>query len=168
MREAFKAWCAKARAKMVDEVNQDTVVQYRLQLGHAELNRLLQHRDVRLVDLPPRFQLPESELMTALAELEPISAPPEGAPRLSVLDSGLISNHPLLAPAVGDAQSFVPELGPADESGHGTAVAGLALFGDVAACLSVADHSEGRKSGRASLGLSAFFAAARSLASLAR
>jgi hypothetical protein len=32
----------------------------------------------------------------------------------------------------------------------------------------VAGHSEGRKSGRVSLGLSAFLAAARSLASLAR
>jgi hypothetical protein len=136
MREAFKAWCARAHAKVVDEVNQDTVVLYRLQLGRAQLDRLLQHRDVRLVDLPPRFQLPESELMTALAEFEPISAPPDTAPRLSVLDSGLASNHPLLAPSVGDAQSFVPKLGPADESGHGTAVAGLALFGDVAACLS--------------------------------
>ncbi|HYO12681.1 MAG TPA: S8 family peptidase [Thermoanaerobaculia bacterium] len=48
-----------------------------------------------------------------------------------VLDSGLVTNHPLLAPAVGDAQSFIPSLGAEDENGHGTMVGGLALYGDL-------------------------------------
>ncbi len=48
-----------------------------------------------------------------------------------MLDSGLATGHPLLAPAVGDAASFLPGHGPDDEHGHGTHVAGLALYGDV-------------------------------------
>jgi hypothetical protein len=39
------------------------------------------------------------------------------------LDSGLTTGHPLLAPAVGDAQSFLPGKDAANEHGHGTIVA---------------------------------------------
>ncbi|MCP4629232.1 MAG: S8 family peptidase [bacterium] len=43
----------------------------------------------------------------------------------------MATGHPLLAPAVGDAQSFVPGKDAADEHGHGTLVAGLGLYGDI-------------------------------------
>lgn len=48
-----------------------------------------------------------------------------------MLDSGIVSNHPLLKTALGDAQSFISGKGPDDENGHGTFVAGKVLYGDL-------------------------------------
>lgn len=54
--------------------------------------------------------------------------------RLCILDSGINANDPLLRPAMAESASFVDEEGEADLAGHGTAVAGVALYGDVEAC----------------------------------
>lgn len=63
----------------------------------------------------------------------------ESATGILILDSGVTANHPLLAAAVGDAQVFPAELGERDGlgaadgdqrlHGHGTAVAGFAVWG---------------------------------------
>lgn len=56
---------------------------------------------------------------------------------MAVLDTGIESGHPLLRSAVGDAQVFCsspPGLPAEDDHGHGTQVAGIALYGDVARC----------------------------------
>jgi len=135
MTEAFAQWCQKAGAELVDQLNQEAIVLYRLEIDQATYDRLLQHRDVRVVDLPPRYQLSAGDLEIDLASLGPIAETPDGAPVVAVLDSGVASNHPLIAPGMGDAQSFIADLGANDEHGHGTAVAGLALYGDIAACL---------------------------------
>ena len=37
-----------------------------------------------------------------------------------MLDSGVLTGHPLLSPAIGDAQSFLSGEDAADEHGHGT------------------------------------------------
>lgn len=62
--------------------------------------------------------------------------PAEGAPKVCVVDSGIMEGHRLLAPAVlmEKSRNFVPELPDtvADEvpnGGHGTRVAGAVLFG---------------------------------------
>ena len=55
-------------------------------------------------------------------------------PAITVLDSGLTTGHPLVGPAVGDAQGFVlPDRDSHDPvpRGHGTFVSGLALYGDI-------------------------------------
>jgi hypothetical protein len=59
-------------------------------------------------------------------------SPPESAPKIAILDSGLNSGHPLLKSAIGDSRSFISGLGSDDRTGHGTAVSGIALYGDVA------------------------------------
>ncbi|MDE2766568.1 MAG: S8 family peptidase [Chloroflexota bacterium] len=61
-----------------------------------------------------------------------------------VVDSGVMTGHPALAPAIGDAQSFVSgddRSEDVDETtgGHGTAVAGIAAYGDIGA------HIESRR-----------------------
>jgi hypothetical protein len=135
MLEGFETWCTESGIVVLDAVKQESVLMYRVRVRSSDLDRLLAHRDVRAVDLPPRYALPASDLKVALANLSRVPAPPADAPGVVVLDSGLASNHPLLGPAVGDAQSFLPGMDAADECGHGTAVAGLALYGDVFACL---------------------------------
>jgi hypothetical protein len=97
---------------------------------------LLQMRDVRQVDLPPRYQLDLGVLRFDIAQIPAVPQPSTGAPGVVVLDSGVATNHPLLGPAVGDAQGFIDGDETAhDSDGHGSAVAGLCLYGDVEACV---------------------------------
>jgi hypothetical protein len=56
-----------------------------------------------------------------------------GAPFVGLLDTGVNRAHPLLAPIITDADlhSYKPQWGVNDSGAHGTAMAGLALFGDL-------------------------------------
>lgn len=67
--------------------------------------------------------------------------PPVGvAPYVCLLDTGLNHAHPLLAPAAiaTDMHSYKPAWGADDREGHGTPMAGLALYGDLAEVLEAA------------------------------
>lgn len=67
------------------------------------------------------------------AALENLTPPPAQAPAVCVLDTGINRQHPLITPALGedDLHSCHPGWGVADDHGHGTEMAGLALFGDL-------------------------------------
>lgn len=132
--QAFEAWLANEGVDKLDAVKQAALLLYRVRATREQAERLLRYRDVRTVDLPPRWGLDIRALELDLQDLPPVPEPLPHAPGIAVLDSGIQQNHPLLAPAVGDAQSFVPGLAAEDEHGHGTQVAGIALYGDVAAC----------------------------------
>jgi hypothetical protein len=133
--QAFETWLREQGIERLDAVKQAHLVLYRVRVSREQSGLLLRHRDVRLVDLPPRLGLDVRLLQTDIQNLPPVPEPPHNAPGVSVLDSGLASGHPLLAPAVGDAQSFVDGLGSNDEHGHGTLVSGLALYGDIEAAV---------------------------------
>ena len=84
------------------------------------------------LDLPARSGLEQALEFADVRTLATTPGPPDGAPGVAVLDSGIVAGHPLLASAVGDAQSFVWDAPAADEHGHGTFVSGIALYDDVA------------------------------------
>ncbi|MFI7139626.1 S8 family serine peptidase [Streptomyces massasporeus] len=62
-----------------------------------------------------------------------VEAAPPGAPAVCVLDTGVSQEHPLLKPALyGRTHSVLPQQTAADRHGHGTEMAGIALYGDLA------------------------------------
>jgi hypothetical protein len=126
--QAFETWLRANGVEKLDAVKQPHLILYRLRVNRDQASLLLRHRDVRLVDLPPRYGLEVTLLQTDIQDLPAVPAPPGSAPGIVILDSGLTAGHPLLAPAVGDAQSFITGLGPEDQHGHGTLVAGLACM----------------------------------------
>jgi hypothetical protein len=69
-------------------------------------------------------------------------APADGAPAICVLDTGVNRGHPLLERALeaDDAHTCDPSWGASDHDGHGTQMAGLALYGDVAEALATAER----------------------------
>lgn len=134
MTTAFNAWLAKEGAVILDRINAEDFVAYRLRLLRKQAELLLRHRDVRTADLPPRLGLELGVMQLDIQEVRQ-STPPDNAPLVAVLDSGIAEGHPLLAPALGDAQGFLlPDKASHDDNGHGTIVAGIALYGDVEAC----------------------------------
>jgi hypothetical protein len=60
-------------------------------------------------------------------------APAEDAPAVCVLDTGVNLGHPLLEGLLdpSDCHAYDPTWGTADHQGHGTEMAGLALYGDL-------------------------------------
>lgn len=109
----------------------------------------------QLIDLAQRVPGAISEIRPASGTIEPfldqgqaalgqeavvadlaarLSPPPQGAPSICVIDTGVAVAHPLLAPAMAGAWAVDDRWGADDHEphgGHGTAMAGLALHGDL-------------------------------------
>ncbi len=73
--------------------------------------------------------------------IENLAAAPIDSPAVCILDTGVNEQHPLLQPAInaGDVHSYDPAWGTDDKFGHGTSMAGLALYGDLTNALAQAD-----------------------------
>jgi hypothetical protein len=133
MRNAFDVWLTSAGIQITDKLI--SIPYYRLLVNSVKLRSLLKHRDVRFVDLLPKYGISPCDTSVDIQGLAPISPPDDDAGVLAVLDSGITSNHPLLGAAVGDAQSFIGSADAQDDNGHGTSVSGVALYGDVKAAI---------------------------------
>ena len=63
-----------------------------------------------------------------------VSPPPDGAPVVCALDTGVAANHPLIAPGLKGAWAYDADWGADDHvpgGGHGTALTSLILYGDL-------------------------------------
>lgn len=60
-------------------------------------------------------------------------SPEDHSPYICILDTGVNAGHPLLKPFLNqnDLHTIEPNWGAADQNGHGTEMAGLALWGDL-------------------------------------
>ena len=110
----------------------------RVRVSGATLERLLEIGIVENVDLPPQPDLRVGEMLeTALEQIEvPVEQPPDGSAGVCIIDSGIAAAHPLLGPCIGETVPIPASLvSGVDEHGHGTKVAGIALYGDVGGCI---------------------------------
>jgi len=88
--------------------------------------------------LPDEFEQPGLENGEPAAEGADLRPPAAEAPAVCIVDSGIQEGHIFLAAAIDSPQSrcFLPGVDPADvadyvaNGGHGTRVAGVALYGD--------------------------------------
>lgn len=115
----------------------------------ASILTVVEIERVSRVSLLPRPLLTTSEIrLWTIDELPVVTSPAENAPVAAVIDSGVQGDHPLIAPVLVDAVSAAPELigDGADEHGHGTLVASLAIYGSIEQHL--VEHAELRPAGR--------------------
>jgi len=136
--EAFRTFLTKQGIEKLDELYQPSLIMLRVRCTRAQAeNFLLKHRDVRMVDLPPRTGVSVALLTTDINQIPQPPEPSDGAPAVAVLDTGLTTGHPVLANTVGDAQGYLAPTRTANDSQpwHGTLVSGLAMYGDVQECL---------------------------------
>ncbi len=133
--EGFECWLNENSIRKIDSINQDSLLIYRLELTHQQVELLLNHRDIRIVDLLPESGISYQQLNYDLDNIpQNLPSPEPTSSRICILDSGINTNHPLLKTAIADSQSFIEGRHEGDESGHGTAVAGIALYGDLEEC----------------------------------
>ena len=123
--------------RVTDRYIGTSLVLARVKAEGRTIRTLLTLDSVASIDFPPRVSIRVSQqLDTSLQDLGPVLSPPADAQGVCVLDSGVTAGHPLLAPAMGEATAVPPRLGTAaDVHGHGTRVAGLALYGDIQGCI---------------------------------
>jgi subtilase family protein len=134
----FRTVVAAANGRVTDG---PTAVAQTLFLARVEatpetLQALLTYDRVAYVDLPPPASAAPISILSPVtppASLSPI--PPDG-PLACLVDSGVVAAHPLLAGVVVDERDFDSgENTPVDRCGHGTHLAGLIVYGDVARCV---------------------------------
>ncbi|HBR1600098.1 S8 family peptidase [Klebsiella quasipneumoniae] len=131
----FEQWLQEQGISRQDKVNLDSLLIYRVDVSLAQAEYLLAHRDVRLIDLPPSSGISYQQINRDINTLpDHLISPAAKASRVCILDSGINTNHPLLSAAIAESASFIPDQDAFDQEGHGTAVASIALYGDVEAC----------------------------------
>lgn len=100
------------------------------------LDELLTYDRVSRIDLPPVVETaPTTIFQHSPVMADPVQIPNDG-PLACVVDSGIVSGHPLLRDLVVDEEDFNSgEDTPVDLAGHGTEVAGVVAYGDLRTCL---------------------------------
>lgn len=95
------------------------------------LRPLLGVPEIAIIDQPPEPDLVALPMVALDAGgVPPVLEPAEDAPVIGILDSG-VNDHPLLNGLVVGRHLGEDIVGAADVWGHGTSVAGTALFGDL-------------------------------------
>lgn len=136
----LRAVVEQAGGRVTDDLATTDLVVARCHADAALIVMLLDLDIVREVDRMPEVAFARLQALGVdVGDLPEIDEAPQDATGVLILDSGITANHPILAPAVGDAQVFPAELGVRDGHGaadgdqrlhgHGTAVAGFATWG---------------------------------------
>jgi hypothetical protein len=114
----------------------------RIKVTNEVLNLLLEEDFVKEIDRRPKPNFETyAEYNIPLSELPEVNSPPEQNCGVLVVDSGVQRGHPLIAPALGEAEVFPDSArefvtGGSDDGdqktgGHGTGVSGIAIYGDI-------------------------------------
>ncbi|MDB9486749.1 S8 family peptidase [Dolichospermum circinale CS-537/01] len=128
--------------RMSDSYVGDYLCIARIKVTHEILDELLLEEMVKEIDRPPQpaFERP-GDYNLPLSSFPEVISPPEENCGILVIDSGVQSGHPLIAPVLGEADVFpdpgqqLIKGGAEDVNGHGTSVAGIAIYGDVENCI---------------------------------
>lgn len=140
---ALESYVSSHGGRIVDRATPPTFTALRVRLGGQALSDLLDYRDdIAMVDLPPEASVLVPHVLSLdVDEVPETPPPPPTAPAICVVDSGVLEGHPLLQRAILSerSRSFPATLGPpiprqpVGAAGHGTEVAGIAMYADVGA-----------------------------------
>jgi len=128
---------------VTDQLITENICLIRVKINDIIFNDIINLNEISHVERPPRLNFIEPQVLgTPLDELRTGDPPDPDSPCIILPDSGVYSGHPLLKNGIGDeiAGDYLidPKKDPdnyVDDVGHGTKVAGIALYGDILNCL---------------------------------
>ena len=114
----------------------------RIKVTHEVLELLLLEEIVKEIDRPPQPAFERNaDYNLPISDFPEVVTPSDENCGILVIDSGVQRGHPLIAPVLGEAEVF-PDVkrefikgGADDVNGHGTNVAGIAIYGNVENCI---------------------------------
>jgi hypothetical protein len=117
--------------EVLDRYIGPSITMLRARMPGSVVQTLLTLEDIADLDLPPEPDITTGDaLEMSVADMPTIADATDSPPVIGIVDSG-VNDHPLLEGAIVGAIGVPGQLGTADEWGHGTRVAGIALFGDL-------------------------------------
>ncbi|MCG7343691.1 S8 family peptidase [Sporosarcina sp. ACRSL] len=122
----------RSKFRICDSLITNSFALFRVKISYEIFTEIIQFKEIARIDRPfiPTFKL--SDYFGQAVEEFDVSPPDDESVGVLVIDSGITSNHPLLEKAVGDEENFQEvEKELQDKVGHGTAVGGVALYGDI-------------------------------------
>lgn len=126
---------AEGGGEVTDRYTGRSITLLRVVAPGTVIRELLTVSDVRQIDLPPRPDGVTAELLDlGIGDFGELPRLPDDYGQVAVLDSGFNAAHPLIITAAGESIGVPADLGVADLYGHGTRVAGIAVYGNVRAC----------------------------------
>lgn len=133
----FTTLIEENNGKITDKLFTNDFCVMRIKLNQSLLDILTNLREVAHVDRPAVVSVRE-QLKTDLLKKDIVGPPPKDSPGILVVDSG-IGKHPLLRDSIADSVVLLKRRGriveDIDDMGHGTQVAGIALYGDISSCI---------------------------------
>lgn len=130
--ELKKTFSTNNDFKVTDQLIMPSFALLRIKMNKSIFEEVIQLREIAKIERPiaPLFN-PFEYKEIDIEDIETL-APDDDSVGILVVDSGIVSNHPLLEKAVGDEGNFQKgENGVSDLAGHGTAVAGNAIYGNI-------------------------------------
>lgn len=127
--------------KISDQLTTKSFCLLRVYANKQLLEEMLTIKEVAYIDRIPKVEI-GNRLAVDIQELEIEGEPADDSTGILIVDSGILSGHPLLISAVKDEIALatknskeIEENEPYDDIGHGTEVAGVALYGDLKSCI---------------------------------
>ena len=118
--------------RLTDKLITKSFVLLRVKLIKGVLNEIIKLKEIARIERPITPQFKSFETKSPNIQEMQFFAPNDNATGILIIDSGIISNHPMLEKCVGGEENFQtgePEI--QDTVGHGTAVAGCAIYGNI-------------------------------------
>ena len=134
--ELERTYSDQSQFRITDTLITLTFVLLRVKLTKRIFDEIIELKEITRANRPSIIQFNPFEYYSPnISDIE-INAPDENAVGILIIDSGIISNHPMLEKCVGGTENFqTGERESHDTVGHGTAVAGCAVYGDIETCL---------------------------------
>jgi hypothetical protein len=134
--EITQTYKDSSQFRITDTLITRSFVLLRVKLSKHIFDKIIKLNEIARADRPSITQFNPFEYCRPDVSDININAPDDNASGILIIDSGIISNHPMLEKCVGSAENFqAGETELQDTVGHGTAVAGCAAYGDIEACL---------------------------------
>ncbi len=136
IRQQIRSLCQNHGGQWRDAVHTHSLILGKVLANPLLLDALLNLDLVARVDLPPKLTDAYLGLWRDPTPPDPGRTPDDDDGLACIIDSGVLAGHPMLSNWVIDERDFDSGEGTsADLNGHGTSVAGLVVYGDVASCI---------------------------------
>ena len=143
--EEITAYVAARNGEELDRYVGPSITLLRIRCDGALVQTLLTIDEIAEIDAPSTPDLSTGAIMDmALGDLPPVGDVAEDAPLIGIIDSG-VNDHPLIEDILAGAIGVPDSLGTADDYGHGTRVAGVAVFGDLRGQLAAGSLDRGAR-----------------------